>query len=147
MEASDYQNLLIEQLRTAFGLTGDLVQGLPDNAFKLKLDKLPSNTIGQQLWCMVGARESYLKAIENGAWSGFGSSLDDTTSKTKILHCLQESLDDCLSYLIGHILSEVQAQYLIALLQHEIQHHGQLIRYVYGNRLPFPGSWNEQYTV
>ena len=33
------------------------------------------------------------------------------------------------------------------LLEHEVQHHGQLIRYVYGNRLSFPGSWKRRYTV
>jgi hypothetical protein len=33
------------------------------------------------------------------------------------------------------------------LLEHEIQHHGQLIRFVYGNRLSFPESWNQRYTV
>jgi hypothetical protein len=33
------------------------------------------------------------------------------------------------------------------LLEHEVQHHGQLIRYVYANGLTFPGSWNERYTV
>jgi hypothetical protein len=33
------------------------------------------------------------------------------------------------------------------LLEHELQHHGQLIRYVYGNKLEFPESWKKRYTV
>ncbi|MBK8233243.1 MAG: hypothetical protein IPK72_22375 [Candidatus Eisenbacteria bacterium] len=33
------------------------------------------------------------------------------------------------------------------LLEHEVQHHGQLIRFVYGNGLTFPESWKVRYTV
>ena len=36
---------------------------------------------------------------------------------------------------------------LVTLLEHEVQHHGQLIRYVYANGLSFPASWSERYTV
>ena len=46
-----------------------------------------SNTVGAQMWCVVGARESYAKAIENDGWIGFGCSLsgEDTTSKDLVL--------------------------------------------------------------
>jgi spore coat protein CotF len=33
------------------------------------------------------------------------------------------------------------------LLEHEIQHHGQLIRYIYGNKLTFPNGWKQRYNV
>ena len=38
-------------------------------------------------------------------------------------------------------------EYLFALLEHEVQHHGQLIRYCYGNKIAFPQSWHDRYTV
>jgi hypothetical protein len=139
--------ILVEHLNRAFSLTGDLVESLPDDVFRLKLKDLPSNTIGEQLWCMTGARESYLKAIINEGWSGFSCSLDDTNSKDKITECLQKSAAQCLDFLSGTELSGVQIDLLVTLLEHEIQHHGQLIRYVYGNKLVFPKSWNERYTV
>lgn len=139
--------ILIEHLNRAFNLTGDLVQSLSETDFQLKLNDLPSNTIGEQLWCVIGARESYLKAIINEGWSGFGCSLNNTTSRAEILGCLQESADDCLRFLKSHELNDTQTDLLITLLEHEIQHHGQLIRYVYGNRLSFPRSWHERYTV
>ena len=44
-------------------------------------------------------------------------------------------------------LSDRQLELGFDLLEHEIQHHGQLIRYVYGNRLSFPSSWSQRYTV
>jgi len=44
-------------------------------------------------------------------------------------------------------LSEAQVELAFDLLEHAVQHHGQLIRFVYGNRLTFPDSWNQRYTV
>ena len=44
-------------------------------------------------------------------------------------------------------LAEEQIELAFDLLEHEIQHHGQLIRFVYGNRLSFPDSWSKRYTV
>ena len=118
-----------------------------DNDLKLKLKGLPSNNIGEQLWCVIGARESYLNAIVNEGWMGFSCSLDNTTSKISVLECLKKSAEDSLNYLNSCELNEKQVELLLALLEHEIQHHGQLIRYFYGNKLSFPKSWNERYTV
>jgi hypothetical protein len=44
-------------------------------------------------------------------------------------------------------LTDVQAELAFDLLEHEIQHHGQLIRFVYGNGQTFPESWHKRYTV
>jgi hypothetical protein len=44
-------------------------------------------------------------------------------------------------------LGQTQIELAFALLRHEVQHHGQLIRYVYANGLTFPASWNARYTV
>jgi hypothetical protein len=37
--------------------------------------------------------------------------------------------------------------FALDLLEHEIQHHGQLIRFGYSNSLAFPPSWNSRHTV
>lgn len=139
--------ILIKRLHKAFDLTVDLVHAMTIDDLKLNLKGMPSNTIGEQLWCIIGARESYLKAIISGGWVGFSCSLDDTTSKDKIMLCLKKSAEDSLKYLNNFELNEVQVELLFCLLEHEILHHGQLIRYIYGNKLIFPESWNERYTV
>ncbi len=139
--------ILIKRLGKAFNLTSDLINGVSDDALKLRLKTLRSNTIGQQIWCMIGARESYLKAMVNNGWAGFGCSLKDTASKAEILKCLQSSAERCLNFLDAQQLNEIQAELAITMLEHEIMHHGQLIRYFYGNDLAFPKSWNERYTV
>ena len=147
MDTNETQQLLINHLKRAYALTTDLIQHLPEEALGQKLGNLPSNTIGEQLWCMIGARESYLQAVIDNEWSDFGCSLSDTRSKTEVLHVLEKSENDWLAHLDEHVLNENQLAFLMDLLEHELQHHGQLIRYVYGNRLTFPASWSDRYTV
>jgi len=147
MDSSALYQLMIIHLKRAFTLTTDLIQHLPEEALSQKLGDLPSNTIGEQLWCMIGARESYLQAVVDNEWSDFGCSLSDTRSKAEVLRVLEKSENDWFLYLDKHALNEIQAAFLMDLLRHELQHHGQLIRYVYGNRLTFPASWHDRYTV
>jgi hypothetical protein len=147
MDTSATHQLLINNLKRAYALTTDLIQHLPEEALGQKLGDLPSNTIGEQLWCMIGARESYLQAVVDNEWSDFGCSLSDTRSKAEVLRALENSENTWFAYLDEHALNENQATFLMELLTHELQHHGQLIRYVYGNRLGFPASWHDRYTV
>lgn len=93
---------------------------------------------------MVGAHESYLKAVVNNPWSGFACLLHDTRSKAEILQCLENSQRDWLLYLDEYGLKETQRAFLLDLLEHEVQHHGQWIRYVDGNRLNFPASRHDR---
>ncbi len=139
--------MIYKRLQSAFSLTLDLASKLEEKDLKKRLGDLPSNTIGEQFWCIIGARESYLNAILNEEWMGFSCSLRNTESKSEVLQCLSEGADSCLEYLDKKRLNEKQMDFLLTLYEHEIQHHGQLIRYIYGNKLKFPKSWNERYTV
>ena len=66
---------LKEKLDRSFKLTHDLVVHLDEISLNLDLPSLPSNRIAGQVWCMVGARESYTKAIEMGGWERSSSNL------------------------------------------------------------------------
>lgn len=138
--------LLKSHLGRAFRLTRELVDGLEESALLLDLPGVPSNRIAAQLWCVVGARESYARAIESGAWRGFACSLKTPRSKPSVLIALQDSrqLVEAIDFAS---LSEDQLGYAFDLLEHETQHHGQLIRYVCAHRLDFPGSWKARYAL
>lgn len=138
---------LIQRLETAFNLTENLASLLSSNELTLTLGELPSNTMGEQLWCMVGARESYLKAIVHQEWSGFSCSLNDVASPLHVQSSLKDSSEKCLAYLSDNDLTDEQKDFVFLLLEHEVQHHGQLIRYIYGNSLSFPESWKNRYNV
>ncbi len=139
--------VITRKIRRAFALTYDLVESLAEDQLLLHLGDLPSNKIGDQLWCIIGARESYFKAIQKGKWSGFSCSLQDNTSKTEVIKCMAASCRNIIEFIEQEKLSEEQLGLLVDLLEHEVQHHGQLIRYIYGNNIQFPQSWNERYTV
>jgi hypothetical protein len=134
------------QLDRSFALTYDLVAHLDESALGLDLPMLPSNRIAGQVWCIVGARESYTKAIEAGAWSGFSCTLDTPHIKQSVLAAL-EATRLRLAEVDFTALVDAQLDLGFGLLEHEVQHHGQLIRFVYANGLAFPESWNRRYTV
>lgn len=134
------------QLDRSFELTHDLVAHLDESHLAADLPKLPSNRIAAQIWCMVGARESYTRAIKAGGWKGFSCSLTAPRDKRSVLAAL-EATHKSLCEVDFSDLSDAELDLAFELLAHEIQHHGQLIRFVYANGLTFPVSWSKKYTV
>ena len=137
-----------ESFNRSFQLYQDLVEKIDETALGSKLDSIPSNTLGEQLWCVVGARESFSQAIVANEWAGFSCSLDTTTDKDDVADALSRSSEAVLETLksIEHF-SEVQNRLIVDLLEHEAAHHGQLIRYIYGLKLPIPESWKSKYAL
>lgn len=140
------RQILKNRLERAFALTADLVKHIDGAALGADLPNLPSNRISGQVWCVVGARESYTAAIEAGTWQGFSCSLNTPGNRDAVLAALHSTAER-LAHVDFKPLTDEQIGLAFDLLEHEIQHHGQLIRFVYGNRLSFPESWNTRYTV
>ena len=134
------------RLDRSFGLTYELVAHLDESALGLDVPGLPSNRIAGQLWCIVGARESYTKAIQAGGWDGFSCSLKTPRIKESVLAALNATRLR-LAGIDFTNLSDAQLELGFGLLEHEVQHHGQLIRFAFANRLTFPEGWNRRYTV
>lgn len=57
---------IVDRFQRSFALYGDLVNGIEEESLASTLPGLPSNELGLQLWCVVGARESYARAITEG---------------------------------------------------------------------------------
>ena len=139
---------VIDHIRTLSQAHTELAESLPDEAFDRKLIAR-SNAIGEQFWCVIGARESYANAIANDGWAGFSCSLPGsaTGDKEQVVRALGQSelkferVSDEVEW------TEVRDELLLALLEHEAQHQGQLIRYVYGLEYPFPESWAHRWTL
>jgi hypothetical protein len=137
-------------LTRSMALYDDLLAALPESALAMKLPGVPSNTIGAQLWCVIGARESYARAVEAGAWAGFACSLTSAGSRDKL------AVGTALSNSAGAVVAKLdplesyedaRTRFIADLLEHEAAHHGQLIRYLYGLRLPIPDSWKARYAL
>lgn len=149
-ESSSLTGQLKKRLARAHRLLDDFVGELPENLLSSKLSDLPSNTIGQQLWCVVGARTSYLQAAKAGSWQGFSCPLDGDSINIKkdVAASLNQTFGDIDKYLDeADEMTSVQEDFLWDLLEHEIQHHGQLIRYMYGLKQGAPQSWKDRYNL
>jgi hypothetical protein len=145
---------LAETLRRRFDraneLYVDLVGELPASSLGARLRELPSDSIQNQLRCVVGARESYVRAARAGSWQGFASPLDavptgDLPTVRAVIDASHQTVDGFLDDLDP--ADDYAVDQALALLEHETQHHGQLIRYLYGLRIPRPASWQRQYAL
>ncbi len=141
-------SILAERFDRSFALYRDLIDAIDEEVLASKLPGLPSNTVGLQLWCVVGARESFALAIQANEWAGFSCSLDSVTRKTPVADALHRSAEG-VSEVLGAIdsFTEVQNRLIVDLLEHEAAHQGQLIRYLYGLRLAIPESWKARYAL
>ena len=145
--ASNLIQIMNKRFEIAFNLTSDLYNSIEEKNLKSKIIHHPSNSIGNQAWCIIGARESYFNAIKNSQWVGFSCSLNDQNNKSDIIKMLITTKKSVLEVLSDNTLSFEQVEFAFKLLEHEIQHHGQLIRYFYSNKYEFPQSWKKRYTV
>ncbi len=126
----------------------DMVEHLPAEALGQKLP-VPSNTIGQQYWCVVGGRESHTRALEAGEWVGFRSSLtrDQLTDKEAVLAALDAARRTFTATIESLEWDDVRHGILMDLLEHESMHQGQLIRYGYALPYGFPKSWADRWAL
>lgn len=143
-------SLINKRISKSLLLWEDLASSLTEGQLGSKLCDLPSNEIGHQIWCVVGARESYLNALREGKWKGFSCSLSakQTKNQEEVVSALKRSriqFEDWIAKTTS--LSETQQDLLFSLIEHEAQHHGQLIRYLYGLKIPVPQSWKQRYDL
>ncbi len=141
-------NIISDSLERSFSLYHDLIESVDETVLGSKLPLLPSNTLGLQLWCVVGARESYSQAIKANQWVGFTCSLETASLKTPVAEALSRSahaVSDVLKSIETY--TDVQNRLIIDLLEHEAAHHGQLIRYLYALQLSIPTSWKSRYAL
>lgn len=143
-------NLIKNRTASSFLLWEDLVLSLNEAHLSSKLGDLPSNEIGHQIWCVVGARESYLAALREGQWKGFSCSLNakQTSNPQEVLAALKRSRIQFENWMTSTPkVYEAQQDLLFSLIEHEAQHQGQLIRYLYGLKIQIPPSWKQRFSL
>ncbi len=133
---------VIGNIKGRFKGWNDLVSSITEEVLDNKPDIPKSKSLKEHLWCVVGARESYIAAIKAGQWQGFTCSLKEVN-----LQAIGQALIDsstAFEAMIGKMtppLTEVQEELLINLLEHEVMHEGQVIRLIYGMNGTLPQSW------
>lgn len=141
--------ILTARLTAALVLTEGLAETMSDASLALHNGSAPSNSVGDQFWCIVGARESYARAIAASKWSGFSCSLSagDAQRTEKIRAALERARIQVLDTLSQCEPTDDCASIVFGLLEHEVLHHGQMIRYFYANRIRFPEEFARRYNL
>ena len=134
------QNTIIKSITNRFKSYEDIISNVEDGLITKKLDVPKNKSLKDHYWCVVGARESYIKAIELGKWSGFNCSLKRFDKKS-----ILKKLENTSSNFIETVDSitdwdEDRAELLVGLLEHEVMHEGQIIRHMYALEESLPKS-------
>lgn len=137
---------LLRRVNTLIRMFDDLAATLPAETLASHLGELRSNTIGQQLQCLVGGRETWAQAIPKAKWPGFASSLEDPHDPERVRAALTSSAAQIRVVLVPG-LSEASEGLALGLLEHEAGHAGQLLRYVLGLELDVPRSWERYFAL
>ncbi|MCY4013133.1 MAG: hypothetical protein OXG82_10500 [Gammaproteobacteria bacterium] len=131
---------IVDNLTKRIGFYDDLIEQVGDSTLAAELAVPHSRSLGLHLWCIVGTRESYVKAIAAGEMSGWSSSVEKLE---------QDELRDKLARSGRDLLDAINAvsdwtperdKLLAEVAEHEVMHEGQIIRLMCGLEKPLPSS-------
>ena len=135
------RSILVKNLTARFHAYSDLINQIDDAALVERLEPPKHKSLREHLWCVIGGRESYAKALNAGEWSGFSCSMTQYT-RTDFADKLESSSRLVLDAIAGTSKwTDARQGLLLALAEHEVMHEGQIIRHVYGLEGTLPKSW------
>ena len=146
---SGLQRLIDARLDATFALYDELIASLEGPQLRQSLP-VPSNPIGSQLWCVVGARETWTRALETGSWGPFRCSIgsyEDTQRPDVVARALAASASGFRTAALAKPDDDARTDLKLGLLEHEDQHLGQLLRYVLGLGLAVPPGWKKRFAL
>ena len=88
---TDLIALLRRRHTIANSLYLDLLDALPPDRLRARLPGVRSSPVSNHFWCVVGARESYVRAARAGSWQGFDCSLADDEDADQVRAALEHS--------------------------------------------------------
>ena len=68
-------NIVCTKLFSRLDAYSDLVNAVDEELLQMKIDVNKHKSLAEHFWCVVGARESYARAITSGEWQGFACSM------------------------------------------------------------------------
>ena len=143
------QHLIDTRLDAVFGLYDELAASLDDTQLRQSLP-VPSNPIGMQLCCVVGARETWARAMTTGTWGPFGCSIasfEDAQNPSLVAGALAASASAFQDAALASPTDEIRTDFKLALLEHESQHLGQILRYLLGLGIEPPPGWKTRFAL
>jgi hypothetical protein len=137
------------RLQATFDLYEELAAALDADQLRSSLP-VASNPIGMQLWCVVGARETWARAMDDGTWGPFACSIG-SFAETHQPEIMREKLSTSATALTDAAAAaepdETRIDLKLGLLEHENQHLGQLLRYILGPGIEPPDGWKRRFNL
>ena len=143
------QRLIDARLDATFALYDELIDSLDEPQLRQSLP-VPSNPIGLQLWCVVGARETWARALDSGTWGPFRCSIagvEGTRKRAVVAQALASSGAAYRAAAASGTNDDLRTDLKLGLLEHENQHLGQLLRYLLGLGLAVPPGWKKRFAL
>jgi uncharacterized damage-inducible protein DinB len=140
-EELSVRETIVRNLRKRIQSYSDLIASIDSADLDAKLEIPKDKSVAEHLWCIVGARESYARALAAGGWQGFSCSMvahdhagfeRALATSGKALLAAIECVDEW---------SSSHDDLLAAVSEHEVMHEGQIIRHMYGLGRELPASW------
>lgn len=134
------RDIILSNLQSRFLMLSELAESVPEQIFSEQLNVNRSKTLGEHFWCIVGARESFSRALGFGEWSGFNCSLTGK-DKAEVMAALKSSRE-----FFENVIRSIDAwtpdreKLLADLYEHEVMHEGQIIRLMYALDCDMPGA-------
>ena len=134
------REVVVENLRQRLGFYADLAAQVDDETIAAELGVAKHRSLGMHLWCVVGTRESFAKAIAAGEMRGWACSVGNF-SQGEFVAKLAESAQTLLASIDRVTEWTLERDRLLAeVAEHEVMHEGQIIRVMFGLEKPLPES-------
>ena len=132
---------IVRNLRNRIQSYSDLIASINSEDLDARLEIPKDKSVAEHLWCIVGARESYARALAAGGWQGFSCSMAvrDRASFERSLAASGQALLAAIESVDEW--SSSRDDLLAAVSEHEVMHEGQIIRHMYGLGRELPTSW------
>ena len=131
---------IVANLRKRFDFYADLVQEIDEQTIHAELDVPRQRSLGLHLWCIVGSRESFARAIERGEMGDWACSVKKL-ERDEFVAKLASSAQALLAAIDGtQEWTPARERLLAQIAEHEVMHEGQIIRLMFGLEKPLPAS-------
>ena len=131
---------VVANLRKRFDFYADLVEQVDEQTLNATPDMPRSRSLGLHLWCIVGSRESFSKALAAGEMQGWSSSATKF-ERDEFIAKLATSAQTLLDAIDAVQEWTPERDALLAqIAEHEVMHEGQIIRLMLGLNKPLPTS-------
>ena len=134
------REIVLKHIHQRFASLLELIESFDPSSLTTHLNVPKNKSVGEHMWCIIGARESYTRALQHGAWDGFSCSLNSTDDHHAIILALNASAVAFDTTINALTWDSAREGLLVQLLEHETMHEGQLIRHIYALEHPVPSS-------